>query len=64
MGQWSAEIEWRMHVRTTHLELAAHESLLAVELAVSHVHEHVVRGVDGNISLALCLALVSLTLLY
>ena len=45
------------------LELAGHEGLLAVDLAVGEVDEGVVREVDGDISLALGLALVSLGIL-
>lgn len=45
------------------LELARHEGLLAVDLAVGEVDEGVVREVDGDISLALGLALVSLGVL-
>lgn len=45
------------------LELARHESLLAVDLAVSEIDEGVVGKVDGNIGLALGLALVSLGVL-
>lgn len=45
------------------LELTAHEGLLTIELSIGHLHEGVVRSVDGDIGLALCLALVSCTLL-
>jgi len=45
------------------LELAGHEGLLAVDLAVGEVDEGVIGEVDGNISLALGLALVSLGVL-
>ena len=45
------------------LELAGHEGLLAVDLAVGEVDERVVREVDGDVGLALGLALVSLGVL-
>lgn len=45
------------------LELARHEGLLTVDLAVSEVDEGVVGKVDDDIGLALGLALVSLGVL-
>jgi len=45
------------------LELAGHESLLAVNLAVGEVDEGVIGEVDGDISLSLGLALVSFSVL-
>ena len=51
------------HDVALNLQLAGHESLLAVDLAVGEVDEGVVREVDGDISLALGLALVSLGVL-
>lgn len=47
------------------LELARHECLLAVELAVSHVDKGVIAGVDGHIGLGALLdgALVCLGVL-
>lgn len=45
------------------LELAGHESLLAVHLAVGEVDEGVIGKVDGDVGLALCLAFVGLGVL-